>query len=108
MTPAQQKTASLLASLWLKNRPIIEERLATLDRAVSSAATGVLAEDLRDAAADTAHKLAGSLGMYGYGDGSIIASQLEALLHDPAPDPALLRTLTAELRHSLTEMSVAS
>jgi HPt (histidine-containing phosphotransfer) domain-containing protein len=97
----QEKTASLLASLWLRNRPLLEERLATLDHAASCAAAGTLFEELREEAADTAHKLAGSLGMYGYDQGTRIARQLELLLDYPTPDPTQIRTLTNQLRHTL-------
>jgi HPt (histidine-containing phosphotransfer) domain-containing protein len=100
-TQTQEKTASLLASLWLRNRPLIEERLALLDQAASSAAAGMLFEELREEAADTAHKLAGSLGMYGYDHGTRIARQLELLLDYPTPDPTQIRTLTNQLRHVL-------
>jgi HPt (histidine-containing phosphotransfer) domain-containing protein len=97
----QEKTAALLASLWLRNRPLVEERLATLDRAASHAAAGELEEDLREEAADTAHKLAGSLGMYGYDDGTRLARQLELLLDYPTPDPAQIRTLANQLRQTI-------
>jgi len=100
-TEIQEKTASLLASLWLRNRPLIEERLDTLDRAASSAASGTLVEELREEAADTAHKLAGSLGMYGYDHGTRIARQLELLLDYPTPDPTQIKTLTTQLRQTL-------
>ena len=97
----QEKTAALLASLWLRNRPLVEERLATLDRAASHAAAGELEEDLREEAADTAHKLAGSLGMYGYDEGTRIAREIEVLLGKDAPDAAGLGTLVAELRNAV-------
>jgi len=97
----QEKTAALLASLWLRNRPLVEERLATLDRAASCAAAGALEEELREEAADTAHKLAGSLGMYGYDEGTRLARQLELLLDYPTPDPAQIRALATQLRSSL-------
>jgi HPt (histidine-containing phosphotransfer) domain-containing protein len=98
---SQEKTASLLASLWLRNRPLLEERLALLDKAASSAAAGVLVEELREEAADTAHKLAGSLGMYGYDNGTRIARQLELLLDYPTPDPTQIKVLATQLRHTL-------
>lgn len=97
----QEKTAALLASLWLRNRPLVEERLAMLDRAASFAAAGALGEELREEAADSAHKLAGSLGMYGYDDGTRLARQLELLLDYPTPDPAQLRALATQLRQTI-------
>ncbi len=96
MSDAQDKTTALLAALWLKNRPIVEQRLATLDGA--AAAAGALSEDRRKEAQSTAHKLAGALGMYGYDEGTRIARLLEQLLESATPEPERLRGLMAELR----------
>ena len=97
----QEKTASLLASLWLRNRPLLEERLAMLEHAAACAAAGTLFEEVREEAADTAHKLAGSLGMYGYDHGTRLARQLELLLDYPTPDPTQIKVLAHQLRHTL-------
>src|SRR5580692_7999388 len=96
MSDAQDKTTALLAALWLKNRPIVEERLATLDGA--AAVPGVLSEDRRKEAQSAAHKLAGALGMYGYDEGTRIARLLEQLLESATPEPERFRGLIAELR----------
>ena len=96
MNDAEDKTKALLAALWLKNRPIVEERLATLDEAATVA--GTLSEDQRKTAQGTAHKLAGALGMYGYDEGTRIARLLEQLLDSARPEPERFRGLIAELR----------
>jgi HPt (histidine-containing phosphotransfer) domain-containing protein len=83
-----------ISALWQRNRPLFQERLALLDRA----AAGPLTPALRGEAIAIAHKLAGSLGMFGFHDGTRIARELEAHLESPAPDTATLTTLTAELR----------
>ena len=101
MTEVGDKTATLLASLWLRNRPLVEERLAELDRTAAQAAAGTLPADLREAARHTAHKLAGSLGMYGYAEGTHIARQIELLLGEAAPDAKRLGALAAELRRTI-------
>ena len=98
MTDAEDKTAALLATLWVKIRPLVEERLATLDKAAAAASAGTLAEDLRKEAASSAHKLAGSLGMYGYDEGTRVARELEVLLGGAKLDAARLSALVAELR----------
>ncbi len=100
-TQIQEKTASLLASLWHRNRPLLEERLSILDRAAAAATSGTLVEEIREEAADTAHKLAGSLGMYGYEQGTLLARQLELLLDYATPDPIQITSLASQLRHSL-------
>jgi HPt (histidine-containing phosphotransfer) domain-containing protein len=101
-TPAN-RTVALLAAHWLRVRPLVEDRLATLDRAAAAAAANTLDHAQREAAADIAHKLAGSLGMYGYDQGTLIARQIELLLDFPTPDPAALHTLTTELRQALAQ-----
>src|SRR5438270_1511130 len=98
---AQVKTSALLSSLWLRIRPVIDERLEVIERAASAAAQGTLDVDTREEAADVAHKLAGSLGMYGYDLGTRLARQLELQLDYSNPDPAQLCQLTNQLRHSL-------
>ena len=101
MNEAEEKTAALLAALWLRNRPLVEERLATLDQAIAAAAAGTLTVELREAAADNAHKLAGSLGMYGYDEGTRVAREMEILLDYRTPDHARLVVLAAELRRAI-------
>ena len=97
MTEAEDKTAALLATLWLKNRPIVDERLVLLDGAAAAAA-GSLADVQRKEAQSVAHKLAGALGMYGYDEGTRISRQIEVPLDEGAPEPARLSALVAELR----------
>ena len=87
-------TEKLIAALWRRNLPQTLDRLDLLDRAASTPA-------LYAEAAAVAHKLAGSLGMFGFHEGTDLARQLEQLLEAPKPDPATLATLTAQLRRSL-------
>ena len=98
MGEAEDKTAALLRALWEKNRPIVEERLATLDRALAAAASGGLSGDLRKEAAKAAHNLAGALGMYGYEEGTRVAREIDALLSSDVPGVAHLEELIARLR----------
>jgi HPt (histidine-containing phosphotransfer) domain-containing protein len=101
MTDAEDRTASLLAVLWVRNRPIVEERLATLDGAAAAAAAGALKDEQRGEADMAAHKLAGALGMYGYDEGTRIARELEVLLGEANPDAARLSGLIVELRGAI-------
>jgi len=101
MSGAEDKTAALLAKLWVKIRPIVEERLATLDKAAAAASAGALGGDLRAEAAGNAHKLAGSLGMYGSDEGTRVARELEVLLGEAKPDGARLAALIGELRKAV-------
>jgi len=101
MSDPADKTEALLAAMWLRIRPLVEERLETLDQAAEAATAGTLLEEQREAAANCAHKLAGSLGMYGYDEGTRIARQIELLLDYAAVDAARLNELVAELRRTV-------
>jgi HPt (histidine-containing phosphotransfer) domain-containing protein len=93
---------TILTQLWQKNLPTIRERLDLLDRFGSIAASGKLDEPTRIEALNIAHKLAGSLGMYGYQQGTEVASKMERILKSPTPETLLtLRTLATDLRKSL-------
>jgi HPt (histidine-containing phosphotransfer) domain-containing protein len=92
---AAEKTRRLIAGIWARNRPVVETRLDLLDRA---AATQPLPEPLRTEARGEAHKLAGSLGMFGLPEGTRVARELEVLLGHPSPEPAKLAELAARLR----------
>jgi HPt (histidine-containing phosphotransfer) domain-containing protein len=101
MTDSNQKTASLVAAIWERNRGLVEERLALLDRAAAMAEAGTLSDELRKEACGTAHKLAGSLGMYGFDEGTRIARAMEVLLGEDAPDAVLLGDLAIALRKAI-------
>ncbi len=93
---------TLLAQLWQKNLPTIRERLDLLDQFGSIASTGKLDEATRTEALNIAHKLAGSLGMYGYQEGTAVASKMERILKSPTPETlTTLSALAADLRNSL-------
>ncbi len=74
---AEEATRKLLATLWEKNLPVLRERLALLEAAIQAASTGEITLEQRKEAGATAHKLAGSLGMFGYPKGTEEARALE-------------------------------
>ena len=93
---------ALLSRIWRQNLPIVQDRVVCLERAAEHAAAGSLTPERRTEAADTAHKLAGSLGMFGYPQGTDIARAVEEHLEAPGPVlPELLLRLSAELRAAL-------
>src|ERR1700729_3828673 len=101
--PAPDQIDTLLASLWKKNLPTLRERLDLLDRTAKIAASGKLPEDSRNEALSIAHKLSGSLGMFGYQQGTQIAANMERILKSPTPETlATLPPLPAALRKSLS------
>ena len=101
-TNIDKQIDTLLVQLWQKNLPTIRERLDLLDRFGSIAATGQLDEATRTEALNIAHKLAGSLGMYGYQQGTEVASKMERILKSPTPETlTTLSALAVDLRNSL-------
>ena len=90
--------ASAIAAIWQRSQPQVRERLALLDRV---AATRPLPPELQEEGRATAHKLAGSLGMFGFPEGTQIASKLEQSFELPDPDPVVLTRLTSQLRQIL-------
>ena len=101
-TEAATETAALIANLWQRNLPALRERLDILDNIATSAATGDLTKEEQDQAIAISHKLAGSLGMYGYTEGTEVAMKMESLLRSEEPlDAGLLIGLTYELREAI-------
>ena len=93
----QSSAQNMIAALWQRNQPQVLERLALLDQV----ATEPLTPQLRQDAIATAHKLAGSLGMFGFHEGTRLAREIELLLESPAVDTGAVRPLAAQLRESL-------
>ena len=70
----------LLQALWVKNYPILLERLELIRAARNKMDAGSLDEQSRKDGEEAAHKLAGILGTFGLPQGSVLASKIEALL----------------------------
>lgn len=97
----ENKIDALLANLWERGLPVLQERLDILDRAARAASLGELTEASRLEAAGLAHKLSGTLGMFGYDRGTEIAREIEQLLATPPAASGRLATLVSELRETL-------
>jgi HPt (histidine-containing phosphotransfer) domain-containing protein len=69
--------AAALDTMWAKFLPDIRERVRVLEAAGRSAVAGALSEEERAAAQSAAHKLAGTLGMFGLDCGTELARELE-------------------------------
>jgi HPt (histidine-containing phosphotransfer) domain-containing protein len=97
----EAKMAAMLANVWLKNRPLMLERLSTLDEAATAAEAAQLEPELLKTTIGIAHKLAGSLGTFGFPRGTELARELEAALESQDPEPKHLKTLVASLRRAM-------
>jgi HPt (histidine-containing phosphotransfer) domain-containing protein len=101
LTP-EESIKRALAVFWERNLPLLQNQLAQVDAVSEAAATATLTPEQRAAAAGTAHKLAGSLGMFGYERGTEFARKIEVLLNEPGPVDALsLGELVDSLRESV-------
>jgi HPt (histidine-containing phosphotransfer) domain-containing protein len=92
----------LLASLWERNLPLLLDRFAQLEQAVAAARAGTLSQLQRDDAVAIAHKLAGSLGMFGYPEGTEFARRIEQRLEaSGAVDPMLFAEDVAAMQAAI-------
>jgi HPt (histidine-containing phosphotransfer) domain-containing protein len=90
--------AAKMAQMWTKFLPEIEQRVSLIDHAAQALAAGNLSEDQRESAHAAAHKLAGSLGLFGMTRGTEIARAIEHLLESQPVEAALLADAVQELR----------
>jgi len=71
---------SSVAGVWKKFKDKIINRFAAIEQANTALLAGTLNDELHRKAVDEAHKLAGSLGTFGFAEGSSLARQIEELL----------------------------
>ena len=107
--PASQATAADQArqaaiDLWQQFQQPCMERLSVIDQAVLALRDGSWSEEIRAAAEHAAHKLAGSLGMFGFPEGSNLGREIEGWLQtaDPKTEFTTLETLVNQL-HEVME-----
>ena len=99
---AKDKTADI-GQIWSQFKDLAFERLTDLEKFTVASAENKAAA-LHTQAKSSAHKLAGSLGCYGFPEGSKIAKQIELLLDDDllkAENLKQISDLTASLRNEL-------
>jgi HPt (histidine-containing phosphotransfer) domain-containing protein len=75
----EQQIANDLAALWKEYKTVIFEQLKVIETASSAAADQTLTAERRETAAAEAHKLAGSVGSFGFSEGSLRASEIEKI-----------------------------
>jgi HPt (histidine-containing phosphotransfer) domain-containing protein len=98
--PPHDAVPELLRAVWERSLPVIRERLDQLDDTAARALSNTLTPDDLDLARSNAHKLAGSLGTFGYAQGSGISRSIEALL-ETAVDGIRLQSYVSQLRSTL-------
>lgn len=97
---------SAVAAVWLKYRDQVLARVDVLESAALGLLEGGLDRDGRRAAEREAHKLAGSVGTFGFAEGSRLAREAETLLAGPTPpgqaEALRLADLAVAIRRELT------
>ncbi|NJR65698.1 MAG: response regulator [Leptolyngbyaceae cyanobacterium CRU_2_3] len=95
-----------IAAAWQTAKPQILEQVAVLEATAHAVQASILEPQLRQQAIAEAHKLAGTVGSYGFKLGSQLSRQIEALLQDNQSfQPAEITTLqeqVTELRQALS------
>ncbi|PSB61646.1 multi-component transcriptional regulator, partial [filamentous cyanobacterium CCP1] len=106
-TGKKDKNFASINKVLERYRNTFAARLVVLEQVGEALQMDKLTEELQQAASHEAHKLAGTLGSFGYETGSRLAQTIEQLLTREAPlgKTALpqLQTLIANLKHELTK-----
>ena len=112
----QQQAIQAIAAVWERSRDAVMARLAVLEIASLAFQHGTLGDDDRRQVVRDAHHLAGSLGTFGFAEGSRLASEIEHSFDAAAPLDgeqfghlaALVGALRAELDLGSARPSVAA
>ena len=103
-TSQTKKKAADINKIWLQFKDLAFKRLANLENLAVALTEDKSTAELQAQAKSSAHKLAGSLGCFGFPEGSKIAKEIELLLcHHPysLEDIERLAILTKSLREDL-------
>lgn len=92
------EVAAALDRLWARFLPEIQTRVGILETASAAFAAGRLSSEQREAAKNSAHKLAGVLGSYGLAEGTRMARELEEFYSGATVGSGRLGEITAVLR----------
>ncbi len=96
-----ETTKNLIAGIWRRNRTQVLARLELLECTATAVAAESLTLPLLEEALSTSHKLAGSLGMFGFGEGTQLARVLEQQLESALPNAGVMLVTIARLREVL-------
>ncbi len=102
-----ETTKQLIAGIWRRNRTQVLARLEVLEGTATAVAAEKLTAPLLQEALSISHKLAGSLGMFGFGEGTQLARVLEQQLESAAPNAGLMLVTICRLREVLFPETLA-
>lgn len=101
----RQKLRQKTAKIWEKHKNNLAHQVTVIERVTSALIASKLTSELREEAKHEAHKLAGSLGVFGLAEGSRLARELEHLLqsnvHIGTQEAHKIVELTKSLREEL-------
>jgi diguanylate cyclase (GGDEF)-like protein len=102
------KLGSALAILWQRHRQTNLDRISLLEMTTANVLRSVIDDASIAEGVSAAHKLAGSLGTFGFDAGSRAALEAESLLREPIIDGRLLAESVTALRTSVEEVGDTS
>lgn len=105
MPPIPDAIRAKVLALWLAKKTEVREKIDILERAAATLEeTRTIDDSLRDEATSVAHKLAGSLGMFGHDEATEVARAIELDLENPGlPQPERLRDHVTRLESLLAD-----
>ena len=110
---SKEDNSATINRVWSKFKDLAFQRLADLENLAMASAEENLSDELYQQAKSSAHKLAGSLGCFGFLEGSKVARQIEQLLDRSPVTKANLEqivrltiSLNTELQHQPFEKTV--
>jgi DNA-binding response OmpR family regulator len=111
-----QETKRTLQQVWKKYEAHNRDRLRIVEQAIRALKMGELSEELRQQARSAAHKLAGTLGIFDFPEGSRFALEIEDFFRsDTVPNAKKLQqlaqgisTLRTQLRKPLPSSEIRS
>ncbi len=91
------KLAASMAKIWETSKVQFLNQLQIIETISKELAQGQITADRQAAAEREAHKLAGTLGMFGLMEGSVVARKLEQLWQLVPPEPVEIANLVRQL-----------
>jgi diguanylate cyclase (GGDEF)-like protein len=98
-----EEIGAALAMLWQRHRQSNLDRIVLLELTAANVLRDTVDAEAIAKGAQAAHKLAGSLGTFGFDAGSRAALEAESLLREPIIDARLLAEAVAALRASVED-----
>ena len=99
---SNDQVRAALEKVWIDSRPEVLSRLATIESFLAALESGKSNHASRLAAQSAAHRLSGSLGMFGLDKASTCASEIESmLLHAEGSQVTKIAEFLRELRNMI-------